>query len=89
LKGQLASIQEEARKQVQAITAELHAKSSLLGEREREAGEVQSRLEAEVQGLQAKLRDSEAEQEKAQVKMTEVCTYRGRKRRGTVVEAIS
>ena len=58
---------------MQAIAAELHAKSAQLAEKEREAGEVQGKLEAEVAGLRGRLGDSQVELEKAQGKMAEVC----------------
>ena len=75
LKEQLSSIQEEAKKQLQAITVELHAKSGQLAEKEKELGEVKGRMEAEVQRLTERLESSKMELERTQGVLTQVCAH--------------
>ena len=63
---QLDSVREEAQKQVQDIASQLHSKSSLLSEKEKELAELQRRLEEEVQEMNQLLTCNKIEHENFQ-----------------------
>lgn len=69
----MSCIQEEAKKQTEAMATQLNSKSSQLLAKEKELTETQQRLEAQVRVLDERLLSSGKEFESAENKMKEVC----------------
>ena len=75
LKEQLASLQEQARKQVQTVTTQLQNKSAQLEEREREMGQTQQSLETQLQQVTSRLSEREGEWGRTEQKLKEVSCF--------------
>ncbi len=80
LKDQLSSVQEEAHKQVQEITTQLHTKSSQLVEREKEVVSIQKTMEDRVEELNQKIVTKKKEMEQSERVQQEVCVQPGEER---------
>ena len=68
----MSCIQEEARKQTEAMASQLHSKSSQLLAKEKELTDTQQRLEAQVKVLDERLLSSGKEFETTEGKLKEV-----------------